>query len=380
MMKSRTDWSRLSRSNFARSGFLRQAQDRLPNPGQKRGLGNPLRAIVDLLRLIASSLVFLYAALVIGWYVAHSLVGDGFWLLAMVNAFAVYLFAPLPLAALLTVLARRRATWFALLVVSLLFLGLFGRDLMPPSSVVRAGTDAPALTVMTYNVLFAVTDASPIAANVVSADPDLIAFQELTSNLAHQLEREIGARYPHRTPLHASNCHAEVAVWSRYPLQVEAVDEDVLCRVCSVVVDFDGRPVRVVDIHAWPFTGLDQASVERSFRWRGEQIELVLDMVEGQPEPLILLGDLNSTPTHEVYRTLSTHLVDGFREAGWGLGHTYPATSGRVWGIPYPDRLVRIDHIFHSDDWRAEAAWVGEWDGSSDHRPVVARLRLPRAD
>jgi endonuclease/exonuclease/phosphatase (EEP) superfamily protein YafD len=42
--------------------------------------------------------------------------------------------------------------------------------------------------------------------------------------------------------------------------------------------------------------------------------------------------------------------------------------------------VVRIDHIFHSEDWRAEAAWVGEWDGSSDHLPVVARLRLLTAD
>ena len=35
--------NRLSRSNFARPGS--------PDPGQKRGFGNPLRAILDLLRL-----------------------------------------------------------------------------------------------------------------------------------------------------------------------------------------------------------------------------------------------------------------------------------------------------------------------------------------
>ena len=37
------DKDRLSRSNFARPGS--------PDPGQKRGFGNPLRAILDLLRL-----------------------------------------------------------------------------------------------------------------------------------------------------------------------------------------------------------------------------------------------------------------------------------------------------------------------------------------
>ena len=331
-------------------------------------------------RQIISASVLLYAALVVGWTVAYKLVGDDFWLLALLNAFAVYLFAPLPLVALLTVLARRRVTWGALLIVTLLFCGLFGGDLTPPSPVARAGANDLALTVMTYNVLHTVTDATPIATNVTSANPDLVAFQELTPLLAQQLEQEIGTRYPYRTPMHPADCHAQVAVWSRYPLQVEPVDEDVLCRIRSVVVDFDGQAVRVVDVHAWPFIGFDQENVERSLSWRQEQIDMVLDTVAGQPEPLILLGDLNSTPLHQVYQTLSAQLVDSFREAGWGLGHTFPTTGGRLWGIPYPDRLVRIDHIFHSDDWRAEAAWVAEWDGSSDHRPVVARLRLSRPD
>jgi len=324
-------------------------------------------------------LALLYTALVMGWVVAYGLIGDSFWLLALVNAFAVYLFAPLPLVALVTLLTWRRVTWVVLLTVTLPFLGLFGDDLMPPSAVVHAGAEGPTLTVMTYNVLFTTTDAIPIATNITIANPDLVAFQELGSPLAKQLEQEIGTRYPYRTPLHAE-CHAEVAIWSRYPLQVESVDEDMLCRVCPVVVDFDGRTVRVVDVHAWSYTGLDRESVEQSLRWRQEQIELVLASVEGQPEPLVLLGDLNSTPLHQVYRTLSTHLTDAFREAGWGLGHTFPATGGRCWGLPYPSRLVRIDHIFHSDDWRAEAAWVGKWDSSSDHRPVLARLRLPHTD
>lgn len=328
---------------------------------------------------IASWLVLVYAALVVGWYVAYRFVGDGFWLLALINGFVVYLFAPLPLMMFLAALSRRRVPWAALLVVTLLFFGLFGDALTPPLSVVRAESEGATLTVMTYNVLFTATDAVPIAANVTNADPDLIAYQELTPWLAQQLEPEIGARYPYRTPLHA-DCRAQVSIWSRYPLRVESLDEDMLCRARSVVVDFAGRAVRVVDVHAWSYIGLDRESVEQSFRWRREQIESLLHHVEGRPEPLILLGDLNSTPTHEVYRTLSARFVDGFREAGWGLGHTFPVTGGRAWGLPYPSRLVRIDHIFHSGDWIAEAAWVGAWDGSSDHLPVVARLKLPHPD
>ena len=356
------------------------------------------------LQYVASGVVIVYAAGVSGWAIAHRLVGDGFWLLALANAFAIYLFVPLPGMALLAAFARRRGAWIALLIVTLLFFRLFGSDLLPPSPVARAGADGPELTVMTYNVLFANTDATPIITSITSAagdpgplprsdggglgwgpgwgpgwEPDLIAFQELTPLLAQQLEPAIGAQYSYRTPPHA-NCHAEAAIWSRYPLQVEAVEDDMLCRVNSVVVDFDGQPVRVVNVHAWSYTGLDRASVEQSFQWRREQVASILNMVEGQPEPLIILGDLNSTPMHEMYQTLDRHLVDAFREAGWGLGHTYPATRTHFWSIPLPARLVRIDHIFHSEDWRAEAARVREWDGASDHRAVVARLRLLDTD
>ena len=116
--------------------------------------------------------------------------------------------------------------------------------------------------------------------------------------------------------------------------------------------------------------------MEYAFERRMEQIESVLGFVEGKREPFILLGDLNSTPLHEVYRTLSMRLTDAFQEMGWGFGHTWPATNGRAWGVPYPSQLVRIDYIFHSDQFRTEAAYVGEGAGSSDHRPVVARLRM----
>jgi vancomycin resistance protein VanJ len=332
-------------------------------------------------RSVAAAPVILYTALVTGWAIAHRLVGDGFWLLALVNAFAVYLFAPLPLAASLALLARRRSAWGALAITALLFAGFFGGELIPPAPVVRAGDDAPTLTVMTYNVLYTSEDAAPIAATVAQADPDVIAFQELPYMRAQALASMIGERYPYRTPVVADRCTVQVAIWSRYPiLRTEAVDPDVFCRLRSVVIDFEGQPVRVVNVHAWPYSGIDRESVERGFRWRREQIDLILDMVAGQPEPLVLLGDLNSTPMSEVYGTLSTRLTDAFTEAGWGLGHTWPAEGGRWHNIPYPARLVRIDYVFHSAEWRAEETWVGAWDGVSDHHPVVARLRLASSE
>jgi endonuclease/exonuclease/phosphatase (EEP) superfamily protein YafD len=330
-----------------------------------------------LLRRLTLFLVLLYTELLSIWYLVFLLADDDLWPLGLINAFAVYLFVPLPVMIGMAVLARQRLAWSVVIPV-FIFLKLFGADLLPPSPTASAGAGEPVLTVMTYNVLYTSTKAAPIAAAINRAAADIVAFQELTPAMARKLEDEIGLLYPYRTPMHSA-CPAEVAIWSRYPLTLEEVDEaDVLCRVRHVTVNFMGRRVRVVNVHAWPFTEFDPVHMEQSFRWREEQLALVLEMVEGRPEPLILLGDLNSTPLHRVYRTLAAHFTDAFREGGWGLGHTFPAVPGRIGVVPYPARMVRIDYVFHSNHWQTASAWVGEWDGCSDHLPVIARLRLLR--
>ena len=333
------------------------------------------KIIKRLLNQAAIVVVPLYALLMVVWYGMYKTTGDRYWILALTNSFAAYLFIPLPLVTFLAVLLRRRCTWFATIAVTPLFLVLFGEALIPPVPIAQAQAGVPALTVMTHNVLYTSTDAAPIADTVQTVYPDLVAFQELTSLLATQLEAAIGDRYPYRTPLRG-DCGAQVAVWSVHPLVPESTNEEFACRMQTVLVYASGGPIRLANVHAWPYMSLDQESVEQSFLRREEQINSLLDFTEGKSEPLILLGDLNSTPQHEVYQMLSERLTDAFREMGWGWGHTFPATGGRSWGIPYPRRLVRIDYIFHSDHFRTEEVYVWRRRGSSDHLPVIARLRL----
>lgn len=344
--------------------------------GKMRRRKKILNVIGRALKAVAAATVILYATAIVGWDLAHRVIGDGFWLLGLANAVAVYLFVPLPAMAVLAGLARHRAAWIALLIVAWLFVGLFGAHLLPAGTTARASDGKPSLTVMTYNVLYTNTDAGPIAETIRRAEPDLIAFQELTTGLAQGLEQDLGQTYPYRTPLYPERCHAGVALWSRYPLTVEPVGDDVFCRVRPAMVELGGQTVRAIAMHGWPYTALDPASVERSFRWREQQAAYVLELIADQPEPVILLGDFNATPMHESYQILTQALDDAFLEAGWGLGHTFPATHGRFWDLPYPKQMVRIDHVFHSERWIAESAQVVPWDGQSDHLAVTAQLLI----
>jgi len=67
---------------------------------------------------------------------------------------------------------------------------------------------------------------------------------------------------------------------------------------------------------------------------------------------------------------LAVGLRDAFASAGRGWGFTYGHTlRPRV-------SFLRIDHVLVSDDVAAVRSFVGGKE-ASDHRPVIADLRLP---
>src|SRR5690625_5969033 len=88
-------------------------------------------------------------------------------------------------------------------------------------------------------------------------------------------------------------------------------------------------------------------------------------MIEAEDVPVIIAGDLNSTPNNLVYRRLADGRQDVFRRAGRG------------WGMTYHNRLpvVRIDFILVGPEWDVVDAYVPRvW--LSDHRPDRKSTRL----
>ncbi len=114
-------------------------------------------------------------------------------------------------------------------------------------------------------------------------------------------------------------------------------------------------------------THLDEASDERRLRSTRQLAQLLLTSTAGRP--LIVLGDINCTladPPTEPLLTLGLRPVltpeDGPTSNGFGDdAHAH-----------------QIDHIFVSEHWSLQRAWVHTAAGmASDHYPVVAELTLP---
>lgn len=104
-----------------------------------------------------------------------------------------------------------------------------------------------------------------------------------------------------------------------------------------------------------------------AYRIRARETERIVALLEEEILPVILCGDMNSTPNNRVYRTLSSRMRDAFAEAGAG------------WGMTYHARLpaVRIDYVFVSEEWEVVSARVPK-ARLSDHLPLLVTLRLPR--
>mgnify|MGYP003556423943 CR=1 FL=1 len=85
--------------------------------------------------------------------------------------------------------------------------------------------------------------------------------------------------------------------------------------------------------------------------------------------PVILLGDLNLTPDSPAFARLLD--ASGLRDAVDGR-RWRPTWQAGFWPL-----ALRIDHVLVSPQLCVESVEVGPSIGS-DHRPVIARLRLPR--
>lgn len=218
---------------------------------------------------------------------------------------------------------------------------------------------------------------------VLQANADVVALQELPTALDDFLWDRLQGAYPYRLS-EAADWPWGSGLYSRYPLTLveNRAWQNRHLDTQEAQLDWNGRSVRVLNIHPAPpalhLATLPHLPIPIPYDYRadvrhGQVVDLVTRL-EALPGPLILACDCNLDPGSYDYALITRQLADGFREAGWGFGHTLYFNDRPNWLQDVP--LVRIDYVFHSRDWQAVEARV--WpDASSNHRPVVVQLALP---
>lgn len=249
----------------------------------------------------------------------------------------------------LAAVRRSRTAAVAVLAPAVVWATLFGDALIDKRS---GGGD---LTVVSHNVGDGDADPAGTARVLAGAGADVLALEELSDASAVVYSRELAAVYPHHAVI------GGVGIWSRYPLaDVKAVPIMPWTRALRATARTPDGPVTVYAVH------LASVRVSAAGFTTGRRDEAARELaaaLRAEPAPrVVVLGDFNGTYQDDALAPVTSQLRSAHREAGDGLGFSWPAA--------FP--MVRIDDVLVRG-MTPRAAWTLPATGS-DHLPVAATL------
>ncbi len=310
---------------------------------------------VSLLGLTVAGGAVVATATVLGFFGARA------WYLDLFSHFRVQYFLALAAAALVLAALRwlKTATAFGLLaLVNLAVLAplYFGRTPMP------AGTHPPPLRVMLLNVNTHNGNPPRVSAAILQAQPDIAVIQEVSAHWVAAMD-DVISRYPHRH-IEPREDNFGIALFSRFPFRHCRTVEIGPAGVPSIVAEVatPQGPCTVVATHPLPPGGREYS------RLRNEQLAALAAFVRQTAPPLLLVGDLNTTPWSPHFTRLlrDSGLRDSAR--GWGVQPTWPDFN--------PLLRIPIDHLLHAPGISIVKRRVGPPAGS-DHFPLIVDVLLP---
>jgi endonuclease/exonuclease/phosphatase family metal-dependent hydrolase len=325
-----------------------------PPPRRRRKFGG--RLVTVLMVLVAGG----FACVALFRLVVSGLFGwDGFGLTAAALALTPYLAgAGFVLAALIALFRR----WGSVVLVLALSAAL-GLMLLPRMfGDAQPGTGGPELRVLAVNLYYGEADLEAVVDLVREHDIDVLTLQELTPDaMAGLASAGLDELLPNQAFEPQSGADGS-GIASRHPLIGLSLAEGSTFQQPSASVELKGGvTAEVVAVHAVP-------PVTRSDWWRSDLRGL--PAADKQGAVRVLAGDFNASLDHAEFRdVLDNGYVDAADQFGEGLTATWPQQR-----VAPP---VTLDHVLV--DSRAAVTGFDVLDvRDSDHRAVLAALRLPR--
>ncbi len=193
------------------------------------------------------------------------------------------------------------------------------------------------------------------------ANPDLLLLEEVTPKWMNELA-PLKKEYKHRIAEPQKGCFG-IMLLSKYPLEREKTLEIGSAGVPSIITEahLPNGIISIIGTHPVPPIGSEFS------RHRNSQLAALPAIVKKQKYPVVLIGDLNTTPW-------SPHFTKLIRESGlknsmkgFGFQPTWPRNI-RFLRIP-------LDHILHTPEIEIHKRMVGG-DTGSDHLPVIVDFSI----
>jgi endonuclease/exonuclease/phosphatase (EEP) superfamily protein YafD len=284
----------------------------------------------------------------------------------MARAFMFHAGVAALVAAALGLALRRWRLAAAGLVVGLAGVG---PELTFPRSATAMAADqrGETIKILSANLSWTLQDFDPVLSLITRERPDIVLFQEWTPG-AGSLRRALAPVYPHSVEFLRNDGFGQAVFSKRAFLEQPRLAPPVGRWTEPQIwfdVEFDGRPVRIANIHLlppiwWGAFGTLRAGAGTLAEWA--------KFPDGE-RPDVLMGDFNSVRRSCTLRGLvRAGYVEAHAAAGAGRGSTWPR-KGVFRLVPG----VRIDHAFVAPGLRVVDARVGD-DFGSDHAPVIVEI------
>lgn len=311
------------------------------------------------------------------WFGLWLRTGDTFWWMMLLNRAVPYLFLPtLPLFG--WALFRRHNRGLLLLCVpTILFLFLYWPYTIPRLEQHYGAKD---LRVMTYNLLYSNNDHQPIISIIETYQPDLVALQEVQPAMMAALTKELYKEYRYSL-MGFEHPYGTTATFSRYPVS-SAYVLDLHADRPAIVMKLNTRDRTIVfaNVHLlayglnWvPWYDIPQTIRQRTYEQNRQAQRILEEITHHQADITILACDCNSQETSSSYRLLNRSLTNTAREVGWAINAPALPNARR------DSDLQHIDYIFYGGEIRAQAVYIIQDSGGSDHWPLIADLSFVSA-
>ena len=219
----------------------------------------------------------------------------------------------------------------------------------------------PTFRAVLINVNTRSGDPGRVAAFIGKAAPDVLILEEVDGRWLSELDTAL-APFPYGVERPRDD-NFGIAVYSTFPLSGEEILFIGQDEVPSIVVDAE-TPYgwcTILATHPVPPAGRKQSAM------RNEHLKRLAELVKKQTHPLLVMGDLNTTPWSVHFRRLMVNprLHDSAR--GHGLCPTWPTYN--------PLLMIPLDHCLHSGEITIVTRTVGPRVGS-DHFPLTVDIAL----
>ncbi|GAA4284562.1 teicoplanin resistance protein VanJ [Brevibacterium daeguense] len=294
-------------------------------------------------------MTFVVGALLAALLAMHELVPTSYGLALAVESMLPWTWVIIVLIFIVALFRFSAFSIVGVLLPAIVWLTMFGGYLRPAQTPAEAD-----ITVATQNVGARMPQPTATAKNLIAADPDIVAMQEIESLSGEIISEQLSGHYPHATVADT------IGVWSKWPMsEPREIDLGIQWpRAFVTTISTDHGDVSFYSVHL-PSVRPGEESLRNSALSR-----LSESIAADDADRVIVAGDFNASSTDRYFEQLDEQLV-GTREAvGGGFGFTWPSL--------FP--VVRLDHIMVRG---LEPVGDEVLDrGTSDHRAVLGHLNI----